>query len=445
MHMLTVLTALAPVVLASPQDASAPVNLDERVEAYQAAFQKGMEEGTLDWPTVQEMARTALDGVDFNNLTMDQILKLHELNILEYAGRTGDAYARLEAYTDPESVQGAKAAMLRAVFAGSQQRDPRETVKVLTAALEHPKLKDVMSDPIAQNFLFSLSQNEEPVLKGSEEPLLKFAESIDQSISPEAAVGFGGLWDAIQASKTSDANNERREAIRQKFVTIGHEKVGQITDERMAEWFKDSLKYLDGAAAKGMLIDHDVPQLTFLWSSDPSISSMEDFKGKVVVLDFWATWCGPCIGSFPQVAQLVEHYKDYPVAVVGVTSPQGTFFTDSGERVDTEGNPDKEFELTPAFMDAKNVTWTVVYSEENVFNPDFGIRGIPHVAIVDPAGKVRYNGLHPAIDPEKKHEYINALLKEAGLPYPEESDDHAEGDDQGHDHSDDGSDPGHEH
>ena len=78
----------------------------------------------------------------------------------------------------------------------------------------------------------------------------------------------------------------------------------------------------------------------------------------------------------------------------------------------------------------------MVYSEENVFNPDFGIRGIPHVAIVDTKGVVRYNGLHPAVDPEKKHEYINGLLEEAGLPHPTEEamDDADHGHEDGSDH-----------
>ena len=46
-------------------------------------------------------------------------------------------------------------------------------------------------------------------------------------------------------------------------------------------------------------------------------------KGNVVVVDFWATWCGPCVGSFPQVKELVEYYKGYNVTVLGLTSPQG--------------------------------------------------------------------------------------------------------------------------
>ncbi|MDI1336937.1 MAG: redoxin domain-containing protein, partial [Lacunisphaera sp.] len=43
---------------------------------------------------------------------------------------------------------------------------------------------------------------------------------------------------------------------------------------------------------------------------------LSDFKGKVVILDFWATWCGPCIGSFPHTAKIAAQYKDQDVVVL---------------------------------------------------------------------------------------------------------------------------------
>ena len=45
----------------------------------------------------------------------------------------------------------------------------------------------------------------------------------------------------------------------------------------------------------------------------------EDTRGKVVLIDFWATWCGPCVASLPHIKQLVEKYKDKDVLIVGVS------------------------------------------------------------------------------------------------------------------------------
>ena len=141
---------------------------------------------------------------------------------------------------------------------------------------------------------------------------------------------------------------------------------------------------------------------------------MSDLKGKVVVLDLWATWCGPCIATFPQIRELVAHYKHLDVVVLGVTSVQGYVAGLAPARIDTKGDPQKEFGLMPEFIKAKEMTWPVVFASEAVFNTDYGVIGIPHMAIIAPDGTVRHNGLHPAMPHPDKVEKIDAILKEFG-------------------------------
>jgi len=57
--------------------------------------------------------------------------------------------------------------------------------------------------------------------------------------------------------------------------------------------------------------------------------------------------------------------------------------------------------------------------EEGAYAPDYGVTGIPHMTIIDPAGVVRSNGLHPNSPIEEHARRIDALLEEAGLPAPE--------------------------
>jgi thiol-disulfide isomerase/thioredoxin len=173
-------------------------------------------------------------------------------------------------------------------------------------------------------------------------------------------------------------------------------------------------------ASQAAIVGRAAPELHFEWSSPAGFTTLSALKGKVVVLDFWATWCGPCLSSFPQVRELAAHYAGAAVVVLGVTSIQGRVANLESATIDTRGNPARERELMTAFIKAKDMTWPVVFSTEEVFNPDFGVRGIPHMTIIAPDGTVRHNAMHPATPHPQKAAKIDAILREFGLAVPGE-------------------------
>jgi len=169
------------------------------------------------------------------------------------------------------------------------------------------------------------------------------------------------------------------------------------------------------------LIGKPAPELHFLWTSHTEherIKKLSDLKGKVIVLDFWHTGCGPCVASFPQIRELASHYEGCDVEIIGVTSIQGAVYGLTPYRIDTPGDPKKEMSLMADYIKAKNITWTIAFSKENVFNADYGVISVPSMVFIAPDGTVRHVDIHPA-DPEaKKQEKIDALLEEFRLKLP---------------------------
>jgi thiol-disulfide isomerase/thioredoxin len=97
------------------------------------------------------------------------------------------------------------------------------------------------------------------------------------------------------------------------------------------------------------------------------------FRGKVVLIDFWATWCGPCVGELPNVKRNYELYKDKGFDVVGISL--------DNERADLE-----------KFLKEQKVPWACLFEEGAGWNNTnanyYGIMAIPAVILVDKEGKV---------------------------------------------------------
>jgi peroxiredoxin len=117
------------------------------------------------------------------------------------------------------------------------------------------------------------------------------------------------------------------------------------------------------------------------------------YRGKVVVLDFWATWCGPCKRAMPGLQKLHEEMKDKGVVVVGV-------------------NIADESEKAVKFMDEKKYTYTLLLSGDPVAE-QYGVQPIPQFFVVGVDGKVIHHavGFNPSGEEEMKKKIEEHLAK----------------------------------
>lgn len=162
------------------------------------------------------------------------------------------------------------------------------------------------------------------------------------------------------------------------FLLMNTVTLSSCTDEKPRNENNQDIENNVMTSDEGPITDGDVKNFT-LKSTDGKDVSLADYRGKVVLVDFWATWCPPCRKGIPDLIELQKQYGDKFV-VIGIT-------------LDRE----KTLKDVVPFVESYKINYPVVYGTDEVVNHFGGVEAIPTAFMLDQNGKVvnKHVGLQP--------------------------------------------------
>ena len=122
--------------------------------------------------------------------------------------------------------------------------------------------------------------------------------------------------------------------------------------------------------------------------------SLQDYAGEVVLINFWASWCGPCREEMPLLDQLSERYGPMGFTMLGV-------------------NVEEDSSLADRFLTGTPVSFPILYDRENAVSELYDVIAMPTTVLVDRQGNIRF--VHHGYEAGNENEYqdqIRTLIRE---------------------------------
>jgi len=142
------------------------------------------------------------------------------------------------------------------------------------------------------------------------------------------------------------------------------------------------------------LVGKPAPALSGIEWMGGNAMTLESLKGKVVLLDFWATWCKPCIEMYPEMRTWVRDFAPKGLVIIGITNHSNQTSVE-----------------VKRFLTREKLPWPVTIDPKNRTHIDYGVSPIPHTFVIDRQGVVRLSHLGGG-DLTKIKQMLQELLAE---------------------------------
>ncbi len=194
-----------------------------------------------------------------------------------------------------------------------------------------------------------------------------YAQTLLETGSADEAMKI--LSSAIKEGKGNDA---MKELLKKAYV---QEKESDNGFDEYLKVLGDTAKEKMTAELKKQMKNDPAPEF-ILTDTEGKTVSLADYKGKIVILDFWATWCGPCKQSFPGMQKALNKYAD--------NDNVKFLFVNTWERVDNK------LENAQNFIKQNNYTFRVLMDEKNEVITKYKVSGIPTKFIIGKDGNIKF-------------------------------------------------------